>query len=91
MVYNEICVNIGNMFFNWCMLEVMGDVKYVDIVEIVFYNSVLSGVSLDGKKYFYINLLCISVDLLYIFCWFKECIEYISCFCCLFNMLCIVC
>ena len=80
--HNETCANIGNMLFNWRMLEVTGDAKYADIVETALYNSVLSGVSLDGKKYFYTNPLRISADLPYTLRWPKERTEYISCFCC---------
>ncbi len=54
------------------MLEVTGDAKYADIVETALYNSVLSGVSLDGKKYFYTNPLRISADLPYTLRWPKE-------------------
>lgn len=38
--HNETCANIGNMLFNWRMLEVTGDAKYADIVETALYNSV---------------------------------------------------
>lgn len=48
--HNETCANIGNMLFNWRMLESTGEAKYADIVETALYNSVLSGVSLDGKR-----------------------------------------
>ena len=50
--HNETCANIGNMLFNWRMLEVTGDAKYADLVETCLYNSVLSGISLDGKEVF---------------------------------------
>ena len=79
------------MLFNWRMLEVTGDAKYADIVETALYNSVLSGVSLDGKKYFYTNPLRISADLPYTLRWPKERTEYISCFCCPPNTLRTVC
>lgn len=85
--HNETCANIGNMLFNWRMLEVTGDAKYADIVETCLYNSVLSGISLDGKKYFYTNPLRISSDLPYTLRWPKERTEYISCFCCPPNTL----
>ena len=49
--HNETCANIGNMLFNWRMLEVTGDAKYAELVETCLYNSILSGISLDGKKY----------------------------------------
>ena len=76
--HNETCANIGNMLFNWRMLEVTGDAKYADLVETCLYNSVLSGISLDGKKYFYTNPLRISADLPYTLRWPKERTEYIS-------------
>ena len=89
--HNETCANIGNMLFNWRMLEATGDAKYADIVETALYNSVLSGISLDGKKYFYTNPLRISTDLPYTLRWPKERTEYISCFCCPPNTLRTVC
>ena len=89
--HNETCANIGNMLFNWRMLEATGDAKYADIVETALYNSVLSGISLDGKKYFYTNPLRISADLPYTLRWPKERTEYISCFCCPPNTLRTVC
>ena len=89
--HNETCANIGNMLFNWRMLQVTGDAKHADIVETALYNSVLSGISLDGKKYFYTNPLRISADLPYTLRWPKERMEYISCFCCPPNTLRTVC
>lgn len=85
--HNETCANIGNMLFNWRMLEVTGDAKYAELVETCLYNSILSGISLDGKKYFYTNPLRISADLPYTLRWPKERTEYISCFCCPPNTL----
>jgi len=89
--HNETCANIGNMLFNWRMLETTGDAKYADIVETALYNSVLSGVSLDGKRYFYTNPLRISADFPYTLRWPKERQEYISCFCCPPNTLRTIC
>ena len=89
--HNETCANIGNMLFNWRMLETTGDAKYADVVETALYNSVLSGVSLDGKRYFYTNPLRISADFPYTLRWPKERQEYISCFCCPPNTLRTVC
>lgn len=89
--HNETCANIGNMLFNWRMLETTGDAKYAEIVETALYNSVLSGVSLDGKKYFYTNPLRISADFPYTLRWPKERQEYISCFCCPPNTLRTIC
>ncbi|MHC4691259.1 MAG: glycoside hydrolase family 127 protein [Planctomycetota bacterium] len=55
--YNETCSNIGNAMWNWRMLALTGDAKYADIMERVLYNSMLSTVSADGKKFFYCNPL----------------------------------
>lgn len=85
--HNETCANIGNMLLNWRMFEATGDGKYTDIVENCFFNSILCGISLDGKKYFYTNPLRISKDLPYKLRWSKERTEYISCFCCPPNTL----
>lgn len=85
--HNETCANIGNLFFNWRMFTATGEAKYTDIVENCLYNSILSGISLDGKKYFYTNPLRISKDLPYTLRWPKKRTEYISCFCCPPNTL----
>lgn len=85
--HNETCANIGNLLFNWRMLEATGDGKYTDIVENCLFNSVLSGISLDGTKYFYTNPLRISDELPYTLRWPKERTKYISCFCCPPNTL----
>lgn len=89
--HNETCANIGNLLFNWRMFEATGEAKYVDIVENCMYNSILSGISLDGKRYFYTNPLRLSDDLPYTLRWPKERTEYISCFCCPPNTLRTVC
>ena len=85
--HNETCANIGNMLFNWRMLMATGDGKYADIMENCFYNSILSGISLDGEKYFYTNPLRMSDELPYTLRWPKERKKYISCFCCPPNTL----
>jgi hypothetical protein len=79
------------MLFNWRMLEATGDAKYADVVETALYNSVLSGVSLDGKRYFYTNPLRLSSDFPYTLRWPRERQEYISCFCCPPNTLRTIC
>ena len=55
--HNETCANIGNVLWNWRMLQVTARAKYADVMELALYNSVLSGVSMDGTKYFYTNPL----------------------------------
>jgi DUF1680 family protein len=81
--HNESCANIGNLLWNWRMFQITGEAKYMDLVELIIYNSLLAGVSLDGKGYFYTNPLCVSDDLTYELRWSKEREEYISyCNCC---------
>ena len=55
--YNETCANIGHAMFSWRLLNITGDGKYGDVMEKVIYNSGLSPVSIDGKHFFYTNLL----------------------------------
>ncbi len=81
--HNETCANIGNMLFNWRMLLSTGDAKYAEIVETALYNSVMSGISLDGKRFFYTNPMRISEDFPYTMRWSKEREVYIKkCNCC---------
>lgn len=56
-VYAETCASIGLMFFMERMLgsEVKG--IYADVMEKAFYNTVLAGMSLSGKRFFYVNPL----------------------------------
>ena len=75
------------MLFNWRMLQATGDGKYGDIMENCFFNSILSGISLDGEKYFYTNPLRMSDELPYTLRWPKERTKLISCFCCPPNTL----
>lgn len=89
--HNETCANIGNMLFNWRMLETTGDAKYADIVETCLYNSVLTGISLDGTKYLYTNPMRLSKKLPYQLRWSRERQKLISCFCCPPNTLRTVC
>ena len=81
--HNETCANIGNVLFNWRMLQITGEEKYADVMETAMYNSVLSGVSLDGKRFFYTNPLRVSGEFPYTLRWSKEREEYITlCNCC---------
>jgi DUF1680 family protein len=76
--HNETCANIGNVLWNWRMLQISGDSKYADIMELALYNSVLSGISLDGTKFLYTNPLSYSDDLPFTQRWSKDRVPYIS-------------
>ena len=55
--YAETCASIGLMFFASRMLENEVDGEYGDVMERAFYNTVLAGMQLDGKRFFYVNPL----------------------------------
>ncbi len=81
--HNESCANIGNVLWNWRMFLLSGNAQYIDILELALYNSVLAGVSLDGKRYFYTNPLAVSDRVPFKLRWSKEREEYIKlCNCC---------
>jgi DUF1680 family protein len=55
--YCETCANLATCYWNDRMFLLHGDAKYIDVLERALYNSVISGVSLDGKEFFYPNRL----------------------------------
>ncbi|MBQ7783144.1 MAG: glycoside hydrolase family 127 protein [Oscillospiraceae bacterium] len=55
--YAETCASIGLMFFASRMLENDVNGEYADVMERAFYNTVLAGMQLDGKRFFYVNPL----------------------------------
>ncbi|QHV99975.1 aceric acid hydrolase [Spirosoma endbachense] len=67
--HNETCANIGNLLWNYRMLQITGNAKYADVMELALYNSILSGISLDGNKFFYTNPLSASDDYPYHMRW----------------------
>jgi DUF1680 family protein len=55
--YCESCASIALMMWAYRMFLIKGESQYFDIFETTLYNSFLSSVSFDGKKYFYVNPL----------------------------------
>jgi DUF1680 family protein len=55
--YCETCAAIGNVMWNHRMFLTTGEAKYIDVLERALYNGLISGVSLDGKLFFYPNPL----------------------------------
>ncbi len=55
--YAETCAAIALVFFTHRMFLYEKKGKYIDVLEKVIYNGILSGVSLDGTKFFYSNPL----------------------------------
>lgn len=56
-VYAESCASIGLMMFARRMTEMEADSQYADVMERALYNTVLGGMALDGKHFFYVNPL----------------------------------
>ncbi len=55
--YNETCGQIGSFMWNWRMLQITGEARFADLMEATLYNSILSGISLDGDLWNYANPL----------------------------------
>jgi len=55
--YCETCAAIGMVYWNQRLNMLNGDAKYADVMERCLYNGVLSGMSLSGDRFFYVNPL----------------------------------
>ena len=76
--YAETCASIANVYWNSRMFLMHGDAKYIDVLEKVLYNGLLSGISQDGIRFFYPNPLA-SMGQHQRSTWF-------SCACCISNV-----
>jgi len=86
--YNETCAAVGNILWSWRMFLIHADPRCADLVEKSFYNMILASVSLDGKKYFYSNILRREKEKLpYFLKWPRAREPYLSSFCCPPNMM----
>jgi DUF1680 family protein len=84
--HSETCANVGNVLWNWRMFLATGEARFMDVLELSLYNSVLSGISLDGTNFFYTNPLRAldppPVELR----WKSKRVPYLSSFCCPPNL-----
>lgn len=55
--YAETCASIGLIFFAHRMLMLEPRRQYADVLERALYNTVVGGMSRDGKRFFYVNPL----------------------------------
>jgi len=55
--YCETCAAIASIMWSWRMLLATGEARYADLIERTLYNGFLAGVSLDGRRFFYVNPL----------------------------------
>ncbi len=76
--YCETCASIAEVFLNYRLFLLNGDGKYIDIMERVMYNALLSGVSLSGDLFFYDNPLESQGN--------KERQKWFGCACCPSNI-----
>jgi len=55
--YCETCAAIASIMWNWRLLLSTGEGRFSDLIEHTLFNAFLSGVSLDGDRFFYVNSL----------------------------------
>lgn len=67
--YSETCASIGLALFGRRMAQITKNATYMDVVESALYNTVLAGVAMDGKSFFYVNPLEV---------WPQNCIPHTS-------------
>ena len=56
-IYAETCAAIGLVFLSRRMLQYTRRAEYADVMERALFNGVISGMSLDGEHFFYVNPL----------------------------------
>ena len=84
--HNETCANIGNVLWNWRMFLATGEARFIDVAELALYNSVLSGMSLNGTNFFYVNPLRTTDPLPTELRWQHQRVPFVSSFCCPPNL-----
>jgi DUF1680 family protein len=55
--YAETCAAIAGVMLAWRLLLATGEPECADVIERTIYNGVLSGLALDGTRFFYVNPL----------------------------------
>ncbi len=85
--HGETCAAIGNVLWNWRMFLATGEARFMDVLELALYNSVLSGVSVEGSDYFYTNPLRVTDPLPIDLRWSRTRVPFVTSFCCPPNVL----
>lgn len=80
--HNETCAAIGNLLWNWRMHQISPEARFGDVIELTLFNSVLAGVSLDGRRFFYTNTLRRLDPMPVELRWPQQRQEFLSCYCC---------
>jgi uncharacterized protein len=55
--YCETCAAIASVMWSWRLLLATGNGRYADLIERTLFNATVSGLSLDGERFFYVNPL----------------------------------
>ncbi len=84
--YNETCASLGGVFWAWRMFCIDPKAEYMDMLERMMLNVNLAGISMDGKRFFYENMLRRAKALPYELVWGQERTEYILSYCCPPNL-----
>lgn len=84
--YNETCASLGGVFWAYRMFQLDPKAEYFDIIERMMLNTNLAALSMDGKKFFYENMLRRTKKLDYKLIWPLTRSEYILSYCCPPNL-----
>lgn len=84
--YNETCASVGGVLWAYRMFLLEPKAEYFDVLERMMLNTNLAAVSLDGKKFFYENMLRRAKHLDYKLVWPLTRSEYILSYCCPPNL-----
>lgn len=57
LVYGETCASVAMLFYGKALMEIRPRGSVADVMELELFNGMLSGIQLDGTRYFYVNPL----------------------------------
>ncbi|MCR5716813.1 MAG: glycoside hydrolase family 127 protein, partial [Lachnospiraceae bacterium] len=80
--YNETCASVGLVMWAYRMFQMDPKAEYFDMIERAFLNVNMASISLDGKKFFYENMLRRTKGLDFELIWPLTRTEYITSYCC---------
>ncbi|MDO4305331.1 MAG: glycoside hydrolase family 127 protein [Eubacteriales bacterium] len=84
--YNETCASLGGVFWAYRMFQLEPEAEYFDVLERMMLNTNLAALSMDGKRFFYENMLRRTKELDFELIWPRTRSEYILSYCCPPNL-----
>jgi hypothetical protein len=84
--YNETCASLGGVFWAYRMFQLEQKAEYFDVLERMMLNTNLAALSLDGKRFFYENMLRRTKEMDFELIWPRTRSEYILSYCCPPNL-----